>query len=186
LVSKNLLSLGLGTLIAVFEFKMIITSYLLDLKRHLSLIGFLPGFFPFEYNNNSLIKVAKNQIRHNCYRTSLIMSLFNSALMCLKLYVHQYDIFLTLLGATITIASLVTILIRWNWSCSTKFVNMFNEFILFEMRLKAQGLLKARKGNTNKQIISKKFILFCHLLNKLNFIAILKEDHISQLKNVPR
>jgi len=130
---------------------MILTSYLLDLKRHLSLIGFLPGFFPFEYNNNSLIKVAKNKIRHNCYRLSLIMSLMDSALMCLKLYVTQYDIFLSLLGATLSIASLVTILIRWNWSCSTNFVDMFNEFILFEMHLKAQGLLKAPKGN-NKQL----------------------------------
>jgi len=66
--------------------------------------------------------------------------------MCLKLCVDKYELFLTLLGATIITGSLIALLIRWNWSCDTKFVDMFNEFILYEENLKDDGLLKASEG----------------------------------------
>jgi len=123
---------------------MILTSYLFDFKRYLSL-GILPGFIPYEFHNG-LIRVSKNKPRHNLYRLSLLLSVFHCILMCLKLIVDKYDMFLTLHGATVILASIVPLLIRWNWTCDTKFVDMFNYFIVFETYLKLNGLLKASKG----------------------------------------
>jgi len=124
---------------------MIVSSYLLDFKRYLTLLGLLPGFLPYEYHEG-LIRLSKNKIRHKFYRISLLLSVFHCVLMCLKFMVDKYDIFLTLLGATIIIVSLVALLIRWNWSCDPKFVDMFSHFIVFENHLKVHGFLKMSTG----------------------------------------
>jgi len=126
--------------------EMFLTSYLSEFKRHLKLIGFLPGFIPYEYHEG-LICLSKNKIRHKFYRLSLVLSVFHCILMCCKLVVDKYDIFLTLLGATVIIVSLISLLMRWNWSCDTKFIDMLNQFIAFESHLKVHGLLKTSKGS---------------------------------------
>jgi len=124
---------------------MILTSYLFDLKSHLNYFGFLPGFVPYEYHDG-LVCLSRNKNRHKFYRLSLLLSVFHCILMCCKLYVDKYDIFLTLLGATTINIFLISLLIRWNWSCDTKFVDMFNQFIIFESHLKFHGFLKMSKG----------------------------------------
>jgi len=124
---------------------MIVTSYLFGFKKYLKLLGFFPGFLPYEYKKG-LICVSKNKIRHNLYRRSLLLSVFHCMLTILKLMVDKYDIFLTLFGANIISVSLLPLLARWNWSCDTKFVDMFNQFIIFESYLKVQGFLKMSEG----------------------------------------
>jgi len=124
---------------------MIVSSYIFDFKRYLKLLGFFPGFLPYDYHEG-LICVSKNKMRHNFYRLSLLLSVFHCILTFLKLMVDKYDIFLTLLGATIISVSLHPLLVRWNWSCDTKFVDMFSQFIVFESHLKVQGFLKTPEG----------------------------------------
>jgi len=125
---------------------MILTSYLIDLKRHFRLIGLIPGFIPYEYREG-LIHVSNKKSRQIFYRLSLSFSVLHCMLMCLKLYVDKYELFLTLLGATLITGSLNALLIRWNWPCDRKFVDMFNELILYEEHLKNHNcLLKAYGG----------------------------------------
>jgi len=98
------------------------------------------------------MRVYKEKSKRNFYRLSLLLNIFNITQMCLKLYTGEYELFLTLLGATVVLGSSVPLVIRWNWSCGTKFVDMFNEFIMFETYLNVHGFSKSPKRKSYESI----------------------------------
>jgi len=145
---------------------MILSCYIFDLRRHLHVLNFIPGFAPYEFQKNTnVITISRSRFRRRMYTASQLGNLASFLAMSYFFYATKYDIFLTLFGLLVQVAYFTTLLIRWNLSCSSKFIDVFNQFLVFEPKQK----LKLNK-NFHKQpgrVKEKKYVLFNAILYTL-------------------
>jgi len=130
---------------------MILSCYIFDLRRHLNIFSPIPGFAPYElHENTNLIILSRSKFRRRMYQGSQLASQATFVTMCYYLFSKSYDIFLTLFGLTVLTVHINTILIRFNLSSSSKFINVFNEFLIFEnktkLHVKIDSICQTGKG----------------------------------------
>jgi len=124
---------------------MILSCYIFDLRRHLQALKFIPGCAPYELQENSdFIVVSRSKFRRRMFVASQLFSLATFVAMCFFLFAKSYDIFLTLFGMLVLVAYFTTLLVRWNPSCSSKYIDVFNQFLVFESKMKLKPSMNTK------------------------------------------
>jgi len=123
---------------------MILSCYIFDLRRHLKIFSFIPGFAPYELQEKTnLITLSRSKFRRRMYQGSQLVSQATFVAMCYFQFSKRYDIFLKLFGLTILTFCFTVNLSRWNLSVSCKFLDVFNQFLIFEKKMKFHVRIKS-------------------------------------------
>jgi len=140
---------------------MILSCYIFDLRRHLLVLRFFPGCSPYELHaTTNWIIFSRSKFRRLVYQGSLLGSLVTFLVMSYFLFAKNHDIFLTLFGLMIQTVFFITLLIRWNFSCSSKFIDVFNQFLVFESNMRLKPAKNQNTGKNKKAAISLGNFLF--------------------------
>jgi len=116
---------------------MILSCYIFDLKRHLLILKHIPGCVPYEIHpKTNMIIFSRSRLRRIFYQFSHIVNLVTFFAMSYLTFAKNYDIFVSLFGSFIQVIYFTAILVRWNFSCSSKFIDVFNQFLIFESKMK--------------------------------------------------
>jgi len=116
---------------------MILSCYIFDLKRHLLILKYLPGSAPYEIHpKTNLIIFSRSKLRRLLYQLSHLVNLAAFVAMTYFTFAKNYDIFLKLFGSFVQVVFFTALLARWNFSCSSKFIDVFNQFLTFESTMK--------------------------------------------------
>jgi len=116
---------------------MTISCYMRELRRYYFFIKFIPGLAPYKVHEKSnIITLSHSKFRRLMHIGSQLVNHANCLGMCYFMFSKTYDIFLTLFGLTLLFNNFATLLMRWNIDNSSKYINVFNEFAIFESKLK--------------------------------------------------
>jgi len=128
---------------------MILSCYIFELKRYLLILKHIPGCVPYEIHpKTKLIIFSRSRMRRLLYQFSHLVNLAMFVSMTYFTFAKNYDIFLRLFGSFVQVIYFTAIVARWNFSCSSKFINVFNQFLIFESKMK----LKPNTTSNNQKI----------------------------------
>jgi len=126
---------------------MILSCYIFDLKRHLLILKHFPGCAPYEIHpKTNMIIFSSSKLRRLLYQFSHLVNLGTFVAMTYFTFAKNHDIFLRLFGSFVQVVFFTAILLRWNFRCSSKFIDVFNQFLIFESKMK----LKPKKTSINR------------------------------------
>jgi len=132
---------------------MILSCYIYDLRRHLNIFSFIPSFAPYEWQEKTnLITVSRSKYRRRMYQGSQLVSLATFVSMCYFQFSKSYDIFLILFGLTILTVCFTAIMTRWNLSVSSKCIDVLNQFLIFEKKIKFRVRMNSIHQTCNSNI----------------------------------
>jgi len=149
-------------------FNMILSRYIFDLKRHLRILKYFPGCAPYELHpKTKIIVFSQSKFRRLMYQGSHLVNLVTFLAMNYFLLVTNYDIFLMLFGLFVQVTYFTGLLVRWNLSCSSKFIDVFNQFVVFETKMNLKP--NSQTGEIEQSLVSLLRLFYRKSYPYLNF-----------------